>query len=623
MLLFSSIKDSPLPQMVAFPDHLDEHRLYYLPEGTGLSETSTGDRDFFLLRYRGDFSAVAGGLLHMQLEFKALATELLDDLQAKGWRIHPVSFSVGRFRLGVRSMLEGATEQVGAWHEVLLGSEEVLASMVSLTPHETELLQGSLEDGRSVVEIDLDLRYRGLVPGMPWLVTAQTAALKTKLAPLLGNGSIRSDQVVAAFLSLPDLQDGSLNWQPLESDIAASQETILTEVAFRSLEVFFQKEPTPPLEIPHYHLLPASNTDPSTFSWDLISPRQEERSLVISWSISELYQELTDLEERRKYFPVVSQVNPFEQVSIYVVNHLPFDANYLQEVQVDLRFTGPTGVPTYKSYTFTGEKEIVSFTTIYPALTNTFQLDYRITATLAPLTGDGWTTLWKRDFATADGLVVEVSRKTADIDFVQVEAELQAFEKVDSIEVTLLLAGEHASESSDPPTPLVRLLLNRDKPTSWVALPGNDPDSQLHVRCLASPLGGVTAPPYTLFDGPLPSREVKIAAYQLEVLEPDRITISLDPETAPHFAYVAVSLAPITAAETDEGKLYTLSPDKPRTWTIFRNSVFDSIRFRYRITYVAFDDSRHTLPMTSTIWSVAEGTLLTVRPPVNAQEVRS
>jgi hypothetical protein len=166
-------------------------------------------------------------------------------------------------------------------------------------------------------------------------------------------------------------------------------------------------------------------------------------------------------------------------------------------------------------------------------------------------------------YLAANSSVIDLNRATAGIEFVRVEAESQVFNKASAIEVSL---------------PSTSLKLTPEKPAAWVALPNIAPTDKLTVRCIAHPLKGVSAPAYCLMDGEISDRLLKIAAYQLEVLDPDVITLTLDPEVAPHVAYVAVSVTKPTA--TDIGKRRELKPNQPQVFKLLgRDSVFEPIRF--------------------------------------------
>ena len=198
-----SITGLPPAGLVLFPDHRDSRVLHYLPAEVGLATEPSGEPDFLLLRYRGDSSGAAGGLLRWRLELAPPPPFWSTAAEAAGWRPRAVAFDEGRFRFRLRSLVEAARDEAGDWHSITAAGHELAATSVGLTPRETQFLQLLLEAGGSVVEVELELSYRGLVPGIPWLATAQTAALKTYLAALLPPAAVREDEVVAAFLSLP------------------------------------------------------------------------------------------------------------------------------------------------------------------------------------------------------------------------------------------------------------------------------------------------------------------------------------------------------------------------------------------------------------------------------------
>lgn len=632
MLVLSSAINSPVPQ-VSFTDHADSQVVHYLPSALVLASTPAGQPDFFLLRYHGDLSEAQGGLLNLRLRFKTLDEEAVAIPKEAGQRMRRVLFEAGRFRLRLRSLLESGHDEVGNWHAIPLTGKDVLAMSVSLSTHESQLLKGLLEEGQSAVEIELDLRYQGLVVGKPWLVNANREALEAHLEAVLGNESVREDQIVAAFLSLPEKDGGIVNWYPLEPEATGPpRDWILNEVGLRSLTTLFSQEAGSDFEKPNYRFAPKS-TDQASISWDLLTPRQEQRTHAMSWSVSELYQQLTDPELRRQLFPIASDFSPFEKVRVFVINHLPFDSNGLRQITLDIRHTGSSGVPEFRSFTFKGaESDVAEFTTVYPAVTTSFQLDYRVTAQIAPSGGVGWPKMWRREFTPAERPLVEISGKTAGIDFVRLEAEDEVFERAGKIEVSLLHSAEGPSLSSSmvpqsngpaaptPPQPVAMRSLTQEKPTAWVALPGIDCEALLLVRVLAYAKGEAAALPLELFSGAVLNRAVKVAAYQLEVFEPDRVSVSLDSELAASFAYVAVTIRASGAREMNEGKFLPLDAGQPRVWSRFRSSIFEPPRFEYCIHYVAMDSSGKTLPMASTDWISGEGSSLIVRPPALTKE---
>lgn len=589
-----------------FADHLDAAIRYELPDRLTLAQTSAGEPDFFLLRYSGDRHD-SGGLLQMRLQFAPFSEALTTTIIAAGQKLLSIPFESGAFRIRVRSPITDETQQVGIWHPVLFSANQVIAQSIDFDSTETQILQSLLQAEDNVVEVELELQYRGLVIGIPWLVTAQTQALKSHLMTFLGDQPVRVDQIIAAFLSIPT-QSEMLKWIALESDaVELERDQMLTEIAWRSLDSLFQKIPSTTLpETPRYQLLRSLPNDSLNVSWDLIPPRQEVRKHRLSWSVSELFEQITDSEMRQKLFPIVNQVSLFGTTQIHVINFLPCDPNYLREVRLGLRFSGANGVPEYRDVVFNGQTTIERFTVVYPTLMP-FQLDYRLSAVLAPPNGIGWARTIKRDFVAANSSVIDLNRATAGIEFVRIEAESEVFNKASAIEISL---------------PSTSLKLTPEKPSAWVALPNIASTDKLTVRCVAQPPKGVSAPAHSLMDGEISDRSLKIAAYQLEVLDPDVITLTLDPEVAPHVAYVAVSVTKPTA--TDIGKRHELKPNQPQTFKLLgRNSVFDSIQFRYQIHYVCYDSEGNTLPIVSTDWAIAEGTTLIIRPPVVSEAIKA
>lgn len=622
MLLFLPLPAGPdgqpfLPGVVAFRDHLDAQLIYYLPSDLELLTDANGDPDFFLLRYHGDSAEAQGGLLRFRLGFSSLADILRDRARSANWQLREAAFETARFRLRLRSLQEGQPDQLGDWHSMAPSKRELVAPAVSLNSRETQFLEDLLADARNAVEVEVELRYAGLVPGLPWLASAETATLKPLLAALLPTDPVRSDQVVAAFLSLPNPSSaGPLSWQPLEPNLPKPDyDTLLAEVALRSLDRLFERQPQPDEFTPAlYRLRSADPANSPALSWDLLPPRQETRGCVLNWSVASLVQNLDTPEKRRKLFPTVSQVSPFAEVDIHVINRLPFDSHFLRKAVVDLRYSGDGGVPEFRSFTFDGTAELQRFSVFYPAVVGDFELASRFTTTQAPPSGSGWPVIRKGDFIPVSGTLVEVSRAAVGMDFVRVEAEPEVFNKASSIGVALFTSEpDKTPVGGTAPVPLVQLSLTSSQAAAWVALPGVDPATDLYVRAVAHGSGNPEPQPYTLPQNRVANRQVRIAAYQLEVLDPDRIILQLDPILVSRFALVQVTVAPLSG----EGHTYRLEADHPVVWNFFRSSVFEELSYRYRLDYVAIDAQGHTLPMASTDWATAQGTTLVIQPPLN------
>jgi len=606
MLSFSPIPSRlPAPTGVTlFPDHLDGGTLYYLPAGLELAANSQGEPDFFLLRYHGDHSAVSGGLLHFRLRLRAVSAETRQMVEDAGFRLRQVGFESGRYRLRLRSLQEGGDGERGDWHAVPLTNQELRIEALSLSPRETQFLQALLADEKTVIEMETDLRYKGLVPGLPWLALCDMSRLTNFLHSLLPGGPARSDQVIAAFLSLPS--NGSpISWRRLDAGATEpDRDTLHTELALRLLPRLFDKEPRDDDFDPGmYRLRPFSPSEPAQLSVDLIPPRLEERVCRVSWSLTGLYQSLDTDEKKKKLFPAAQQVTPFGKVDVSVINRAPYDPEYLRKTTVDLSYTGAAGVPERRSFIFDGGSDLYRFSVFYPALVSDLRLTYRLTTLLAPPGGIGWPVMRKGDFRSAAGPMIEVDREATGMDFVRVEAEPELFEKAAWISVSIYRAPEDQSNSS--------LKLNAARRAAWVALPAVNVSDRLHAKVVAHGHGDPEPQPYTVRDGPVVDRRVSLGAWEIEALEPDSVTIRLDPQVANRYALITVTVAPLDA----EGRTFNLGADAVVARMFFRSSVFSPLRYRYSLSYVAIDPRAQTRPLASTGWIVAEAPDLTVRPP--------
>lgn len=609
--------EPPLPGWTSFPDHLNSQTLYYLPAALELLSTADGDPDFFLLRYHGDFTQSKGGWLRFRLGFSPVSESLEQSSSAAGWSLQMVYFQEGRFRLRLRSLQEGKPDDLTDWRSIVPAGRELVAPLLSLTPRETQFLESLLEDSISAVEVEVELHYAGLVPGLPWLVSADLIALRQFLAASLPEEESQADQVIAAFLSLPQGDANPLTFQSLEQGaILPDHETLFTETALRSLTTLFEPRPQIDNFAPTtYRLRPPAPTDPLSLSWDLWPPRQETRTETINWSIRSLLESLDTPEKVRKIFPSVSDVSPFAEVEVHVINRVPYDPNHLREVIVDLRYTGPGGVQKHRSFTFNGQQERQAFKTSYLVAAGGFQLAARFTTVLSPPNGIGWPIVRTGEYTPVEGFVVEINRAALGIDFVRVEAEPGVFVKADSVEVAIL-ANDPAILLSEPLGPLAHINLTVDQPAAWIALPDINPTDDLYAQVIAQAHNPAEVPTVDLQQGLLASRQVHVAAYQLEALDPDRISFTLDSALTGLYAFVQITVASLNGNE----RTFTLRTDQPVLWNHFRDSIFSPLRYRYCLHYVAINEQGHSTPMVSTEWLETNETSLLVRPPLDDVE---
>jgi hypothetical protein len=250
-------------------------------------------------------------------------------------------------------------------------------------------------------------------------------------------------------------------------------------------------------------------------------------------------------------------------------------------------------------------------------MTGGLQLAARFTTTLAPPSNSGWPVVRQGQFISVSGTVVEVNRAALGMDFVRLEASPQAFEKASAIEAALFLSAPCADPSAAPAgQPMARFSLTAACPGAWIALPDVDPAADLYTYAAARSLADPQAPPYVLRCDRVVERRIRIAGYQLEVLDPQRIEIELDPQTHGRFALIQVTLA----SPSGDEQTFTLKPGQPVAWSFFPSSVFAPLTYRYRLDYVAIDGQGQTLPMTSADWTVAQDSHLVVRPALSQVE---
>jgi len=613
VLLLSQISGQDEVPLAGFADSADARVLHYLPVGLGLARDAQGEEDFMLLRYRSLSTAAtpegaAGGLLRGRWQLQAPPSSTLAAAQAAGWMPKAVGFVRGFSRLLLRSQVGGESMQTGAWRSLTLSGSEVVSYSVGLSPDEVQLLHALVEGGGSIIEVEAELVYQGLRGGLPYLASADRDALRAALATALGSDAVREDQIVAAFLSLPSGAPNLLRWQPLCADAQADEVTLRTELAHRAAARFFVMEPAGAEREPARYRLRVAADEPERVSIDLSGYRIEARSLQLSWSMSELYAALPPGPARERCFPEVALARPFAATTIHVICDLSFESRGLLRVHVDLKFPGAGGVPEHRGLDFDGSRRVVRVPAIYPALTTSFAVEYRITATLAPPGGSGWPITWRRDYRRAQGTVVEISGQTAELDFLYLEAEVGCFVKARSFEITVA--------DSVPPR---ALSLTQEQPRACIPLPGHLPSAALMLRCVALPRADAPAEPQVLWDAALAGRTLRIMAAQLELWEPDLITLQLDAESARRCAYISVNIASAERppSEREESTVYWLTPGEPRVVPLLRSSVFEPLAFRYRLHYVPRDADGATRSMVSTDWLSARGAALTVKLPAS------
>ncbi len=595
-----------------FSDHIDTSIRYTLPEAVTVAETMQNTPDFFLLRYAGDFATERGGILRGALNL--LHAERHDDEGAGSTpapTTRPVPFIAGYSRLLLRPFgnIDETDIETGHWHRLDALEQSRISLLAYLDTTEAQILRSLLADASDAVSLELKLVYRGLVAGMPGLIHAESERLNTHMHATLGSAPASVDQIIAAFLSLPE---GVVTWRFIgdeRTDAAAREKpprnTLHTEAALHALDKLFEPvERSTFIEPLRYRYLPRDSALSPDYRYALVNYRQEERIHTLGWSISELVERLTP-DERARLFPTVSQVSPFAQVTIYVVNSLPFDPAYLTSITVDVKNIGARGIFENRSFQFSAEEtQVAQFSTFQPVLTSGLQLQYRITAVLAPPAPDQWPVVIKRDFVHTESTVIEVNRESTGIDCVHIHADTAVFSRASAVEVALTLPetpDSHVADDAGNGLSLAAVTLTSDRTAVRIALPDRAPENELYISSRALPPANLAdAAAFTLHDGALVGREVSIHTYQLEVLDPDEITATLAVQASERYPFVAFEI--ISGAGATEGTLRTLEPGRTHLWHILRGSVFTPLYYRYRLHVVARHEGGGTLPLVVTSW---------------------
>lgn len=602
MLLLTQPVRDPLWRLpdgaMVFRDHADQHLLHYLPAELDLIRAPDGTPGLFLLRYSGDGSQVQGGMLRFRLGFTPLSDAVRSAVNAAGWQLRPAAFSGARFRLQLRSLEQDASPATADWHAAMQSGSEIAADGIGLNARETQFLEQMLAGGASAVQIDLDLRFAGLVEGCSWLVSADRPALKEMLRQRLPAGPVREEQIAAAFVSLPQGAASPLTLRALEPGaVLPERDTFMSLVAANAAATLFQAQPSVGVfDEPLYVLPEAAATDAGTVAWDLLPNRQRTSSHQLHWQIAPFLATLDTPEKKKAVFPSVSTVSPFSAVQIFVINRVPYDLAGLQKATVDVRFVGAAGVPEFRSFTFDGSVDVRTVQTFFPAAGD-LQLTRRITAVYAPPNGTGWPTVRRTDYEPVRGLMVDVSRAALKTDFVRVEVEPSVFLVASSVDVQF-----YGTDRNPLPPPLAEVILTQTRPATSVPLPNIDPAQDVFTRVLVSAAPPAIAAPLLLRSDLVVDRTVRIAGSYLEVLDPDRITIQLDDTAVQAFAHVEIDLAGSPGQE----RTFTLHAGQPLVWNVFRASIFDPIQYRYRLRTVSVTTDGKTLPEKATGWIVGK-----------------
>jgi hypothetical protein len=336
-------------------------------------------------------------------------------------------------------------------------------------------------------------------------------------------------------------------------------------------------------------------------AWDLSVRRRAIATWSARWSVRELFDSL-DEPGRRSLFPAFGAIAPFAAVPVIVASRGAIDERFVRRVQLDVTHTSAGGVPHERSFIYPGTPSFQRFTASYPALTNRFELSAAIAATLAPLAGDPGSLprpLAARALAL-DSSTIAWSLADAGVASIAVVAADALFERAARIDVAIAAAG----------ATLCRAVLTRDAPRAVPAWPA-DAAVEPSITVTAYRDAAAALPAVTLHDGPVRAPSLALRAELLEVLDPDAISVALDPATEPHVAYAAVTLEDATGRSDAR----SLDFAAKAIWPCWRASRFEPLLYRFCVRHVPRLPDGATLPLVVGEWQEGRTSDLIIAPP--------
>jgi hypothetical protein len=595
----------------AFPDHLDQRVAHVLPDGLALA-------DLLVLRYAGDGDAADGGLLRLRL-IPTLPV-------GSGREVRPVAFEAGRARLRMR--LPGDPDALaGRWEPLAIPGGDILIPAVTLTSHEAQVVQALAEGGGAVVEVEVELRYRGVHPGLPWLATPG-AALHEELARRLAPEPVPASLVRAVVAGLP-----AETWamRALVAGAPAPDPDALADaLTARVLDAWF--EPVEAADegieeeedrvatsderrvvggsgardgflgaVPLHRL----RAEPAvTGPWDLAVLRTEARTHRLTWSLGDAVAALP-AEVRARAFPRVIVASLVAADTVHVVNGLPVTPDGVRAISVELGFLGASGLPEHATLTFDGSRSVQRVALPRFAGRDP-RLRRRIDLTVASTDG-GWPRRLRGTEAAVAGAVVEVSAATAGVDVVRIDARPDVFSHADALDVAITRsaaatagpppAAARVGDAGDGPL-LATVRLDAAVPGLWLALPGVAPHERLEARVTAHAGDRTLA----LAPRPLIRPSLVVTAGELEPVEPDVVRFELADE---RIVFAAVTVRPPEGG----AQTYRTVDETGAAVPVFRRSLLAPLAYEWRAEIVARD-----APLTQGPWTAGTAPLVRLSP---------
>lgn len=527
----------------AYPDDAASGVRYRLPASLRPAPGADGTPQAVLTR------SPDGGLLHLCL------IAAWPDF-APGDRA--VAFDAGRFRLHLQTP---AALENGDWRPTPIAGDTLVERSVSLTPIEVGIAKHLGERTGDLVDVEVELSVRGALPTLPWLVSAASAALRPRIAALLGSAPAPWDAVEAAFLGLAE---DTFTWYPLATGAVRPP----LDQALRAIA----RGAAPTLLSSTQAGWVVAAGGPARIDVNLQVPGVGSEWVGSRWSFSDF---LAAQPDPGRHLVDISVPAPFAASEVSVVNDLPLAPSGIRSIVVEVRTGGPTGLVRHE---FLPGQESAARLRFVRETYDDLHLQWGARCTVTTAGGPAVETI---DFRPC-GQLIEIDSAALGLAALRVAAEPAVFDLVASLEIGI---GART------------IVLNHASPEAW-AVGHQAPATAAVTAVLPSgerqSMGAV----------PIGPRGMVIDAGTLGVGEVVQVALRPPADLATRSAYLAVQA---------EGRPWrTMDPGTEVTVPVRRESRLQPPRLRYRTRQVARGGNGATAAMTESGWRDAAGDAVTV-----------
>jgi hypothetical protein len=473
-------------------------------------------------------------------------------------RDRPVPFDGGRFRLLLQTPV---ARESGEWHPTTVMGDLLVDRSVSLSPTELAIAQHLGAQSGDVVDVEVELTFRGLAPGLPWMVSVPTEIVRARVSALLGSAPASGEAVDAAFLGLPE---EIFAWYPLEAGaIRPPRDAALIEIARHMAPLLLESTESGWV---------MGSGGPSRIDVNLRVARVRTEQAGFRWSFSEFLASAPS----GQHLVDVSVPAPFVAGEISVVNDLPLAPSGVSSLAVDVRTGGPTGLLHHEFRP--GQPGAVRLRYVRETQ-DAPPIEWK--ARLTVMTAGG-PVIQETEFRRS-GPLIEANSVTLGITALRFFAEPDVFDHVQKLSVGI---GART------------LTLTRLSPEAWAA--GRRPPPTVVVSALLE--SGQTHPLGSL---PIGARGLTIGVGLLGVGETGAVVLMPPPDQARRLAYLAVQV---------EGQSWhTIDPETNLTAQVRRHNRFLPSPLRYRTRSVARGADGGTTVMAESPWRDAAGEAVSIQ----------